>query len=578
MRWLLRSLLAMGALCALVLVCVTALLWVLGSEQGAAWIVGRLTQSTNGAINVGRVEGTLLGGMRLTNVAIRLARDEVDIPTLTFSWAVAASLSGDLVLDDVRAEAVQYRRLPPRGPARPPGSYRLDLPLAIAVRRATLASLTLNAANESLVFGETRAAAARFADSRLTLQDLVTESSGVQLTGDGEVRLGQAIYLDADIEWLQPALEQPLGGRLTLTGDLPVLRVHHEFAPPLAIVADGVLATTSPPRVDLTIEWRDFAVPGVSDVRSDSGRLVLSGTVDGYTFDGAGEVMALGNAGTFAINGSGQAGVLMVDTVTLDSARGRVTANGEVAFDVLELDLAVGIENLDPSWLVPDWPGRLTGTGRVTAALTPLTWSVDALDVSGELRGLPLAATGAVDFAADDLYRLSSVELTSGASRVTLDGTFGAASRQPLELSVGADIAALQVLWPALEGCARRGPRAFGLLGGASSQRSSRGARPRARRLLGRAHQRRRPRWARCGGAARPRCRSRTRSRAGRCRRADCARLSRAARERIESPSTGPASAGNRASPVPAVSPPSASGAARSSRSRSTRKRSAHGA
>ena len=577
MRWLLRSLLAMGALCALVLVFVTALLWVLGSEQGAAWIVGRLTQRTNGAINVGRVEGTLLGGIRLTNVAIRLARDEVDIPTLTFSWAVAASLSGDLVLDDVRAGAVQYRRLPPRGPARPPGSYRLDLPLAIAVRRATLASLTLNAANESLVFGETRAAAARFADSRLTLQDLVTESSGVQLTGDGEVRLGEAIYLGADIEWLQPALEQPLGGRLTLEGDLPVLRVHHEFAPPLAIVADGVLTTTSPPRVDLTIEWRDFAVPGVSDVRSDSGRLVLSGTVDGYTFDSAGEVMALGNAGTFAINGSGQAGVLMVDTVTLDSARGRVTANGEVAFDVLELDLAVGIENLDPSWLVQDWPGRLTGTGRVTAALTPLTWSVDALDVSGELRGLPLAATGAVDFAADELYRLSSVELTSGASRVTLDGAFGAAGEQPLELSVGADIAALQVLWPR------------------SKDRSSRTSSFRApgRRLEPAVEPRRetscsastRPSasasQAALGSMRRRRSTSQskpTRSRAGRCRRADCARRSKAARERIESPSRGTASAGIRASPVPAVSPPSAVGAARSRRSRSTRKRSAHGA
>ena len=103
MRWVLRSLLAIGALCALVLVCVTALLWVLGSEQGATWIVGRLTQRTNGAISVGRVEGTLLGGLRLSDVAVRLARDEVDIPTLELSWAVAASLAGDLVLDDVRA-------------------------------------------------------------------------------------------------------------------------------------------------------------------------------------------------------------------------------------------------------------------------------------------------------------------------------------------------------------------------------------------------------------------------------------------------------------------------------------------
>ena len=64
MRWVLRSLLAVAALCALALVGVVAALWVLGSEQGTAWIVERALARTNGAITIGRIEGTLLGRMR----------------------------------------------------------------------------------------------------------------------------------------------------------------------------------------------------------------------------------------------------------------------------------------------------------------------------------------------------------------------------------------------------------------------------------------------------------------------------------------------------------------------------------
>jgi translocation and assembly module TamB len=232
---------------------------------------------------------------------------------------------------------------------------------------------------------------------------------------------------------------------------LPLLHVHHEFAAPLAIVADGELTVASPPRVDLTIEWRDFQIPGVSDARSASGRLDLAGSVAAYTFDGEGSIAAFGNEGTFGLRGTGEAGLLDVEALTLDTLRGRLMAGGTVALDALELDVAVGVENFDLGWVAPQWPSRLTGNGRLIAELAPLSWSLESFTVDGELRGQPLRANGSVS-GADGRYGLTSVELASAESRLTVDGAFGLESSQPIALKVTADVAAIEPFWPQLKG------------------------------------------------------------------------------------------------------------------------------
>ncbi|HLF09996.1 MAG TPA: hypothetical protein VJA26_02185, partial [Gammaproteobacteria bacterium] len=272
MRWLLRSLLGVVALGALAILAVAVCVWVLASEQGTAWLIARLQARTAPALTIGRVNGSLLDGLILDDIRVRLARDELDIATMSVSWNALAAWSGVLELEDVRMGPVVYRRLPDTGGRARPTT--IDLPIEVRVRDAVAESLVLWAGEEMLVFGETTATA-RFSDGRLVLEQVATESSGVTLAGAGELSFGESVYLAAEIDWSQPSSEPRLAGRLTVSGDLPVLELHHELAAPFAVVADGELTVGSPPRVDLTLQWEDLAIPGVTGLISPSGRLAL---------------------------------------------------------------------------------------------------------------------------------------------------------------------------------------------------------------------------------------------------------------------------------------------------------------
>ena len=56
------------------------------ANRATAWIVGRVTERTNGAITIGQNQGHAARRPRARRRAIRLARDEIDIPTLALSW------------------------------------------------------------------------------------------------------------------------------------------------------------------------------------------------------------------------------------------------------------------------------------------------------------------------------------------------------------------------------------------------------------------------------------------------------------------------------------------------------------
>jgi translocation and assembly module TamB len=442
-------LLVLVALGALAIVAAVAIAWALGSEQGSAWLIERLEARASPAVSIGRVSGSLLGGLTLAQIEVRLPSDELDIATMSLSWNALAAWSGVLELQAVRIGPVAYRRLPATGAASEPAA--IDLPIEIRIREAIAESLTLSLGGETLAFGETTAAA-RFGGGRLLLERLTTETSGVALAAEGEVRLAESIGLDVRIDWSRPSLDLPQAGRLSLSGDLPVLTVHHELAPPYTVVADGELTVGSPLRADLTIEWRDLAPPGVSGVTSRRGRLVLAGAVEDFVFDGSADIHIADEDASVALRGTGRNTAVMLEAFLLESARGTFTATGDVAVDTREAILQIGARDFDPSWLLPDWPGRLTGSAGVRASLAPLAWEVDALDVIGELRGHPIAATGAIASPEPRRLRLDQVRVESGPSNVVLDGELGGAPDQVLKLRVAANIADLSVLQPDLGG------------------------------------------------------------------------------------------------------------------------------
>ncbi len=456
MRWLSRTLHALLALGTLLVVAAAAVLWLAGSEPGTRWLAARLSARASGVLALGRVDGTLLGGLDLTDVRVTLPRDRVEIAALHLEWDPAAALAGSLAFRAVRASPVSYTRL-----AEAPGAAGGEVPLVpfvVRVDDAVLAGLTIDTGGEVLELGESRGAARLFG-RRLTLSRLSSSTQGVALAGNGTITLGDSIGLAADVAWSGMLGDRTAAGRVMLEGEWPVLHVRHDLSAPVAVTAEGELTIAETPRFDLTLSWADLAVPDLPQLASPSGRMALVGTLDAYRFTGDGTLDLDGRAADFTTSGTGRRFALAVDALTLaarlaDGSAGALGGSGAVDLAARTADLDGRASDFDPAWLVPEWSGRLSGTAAVHARLDPQPEArFEGAKLEGELFGRPVKlASPAVRSLPPDHWELAGARLESGPNVVVLDGALDVGGALALEADV--TLADLRTLVPTVRGAA----------------------------------------------------------------------------------------------------------------------------
>lgn len=452
LRGVRRSLMALLALGTLAVAAAAALLWLLGSQGGTNLLLSRLRPRVEPALTIGRVTGSLLGGLVLEDVRLRLARDELDIARLDVEWDTVAALAGVVGFSSARVSLVEYRRLPATTTAR--RAATLDLPFEIRIADAVAEGLRMQNGDDVLELGRT-SFGARFADGLLELDDVTSEANGIALAGSGSVRLASPVQLRAALQWSGPIGGTDGAGQLRVDGDWPVLRVHHELDAPFKAVAEGELELGSVPRADLRLEWQELKLPGLERYPSPRGRLAVAGTIESYRFDGNGTLNLDGRFSGFEIAGTGEAGLLHVAQLVLTAqtwdgeALGEIRSSGDVTLDTRTAALAVAARDLDPRWLVDGWPGRLTGTAQLNAAVEPLEARFTDVDLAGELRGYPVALRGAVTRGAPRLWQFAPLRVESGTSVLVAEGSIDDRS---LALDVDADVAQLDAVVPGASG------------------------------------------------------------------------------------------------------------------------------
>ena len=121
-------------------------LWLLATETGTEWVMERLTARTSPALTVGRVSGTMLGGLVIEDVRLRLTRDQLDIGRLEARWNPAAALLGELAFSTARSSTVSYRRLPSTGAA--PGGPIPALPFTLRIDDAVAEGVRVEIGND----------------------------------------------------------------------------------------------------------------------------------------------------------------------------------------------------------------------------------------------------------------------------------------------------------------------------------------------------------------------------------------------------------------------------------------------
>jgi translocation and assembly module TamB len=206
--------------------------------------------------------------------------------------------------------------------------------------------------------------------------------------------------------------------------------------------------------VDVTLEWRQFAWPPVTDdtepmVASESGRIHLSGKIS----DWQAQVEAMVEtpqtpAAKIEAEAGGNRDSADISRLRIDAGEGGVLAlDGRVAWSpALSADLQLALDGFDPGVLVNQLPGRLDGRARIRLSRQE-GWQVGVglESLSGQLRGQPLQGSGRLAWAGD---RPENADLTLqlGDNRLALNNRDSAAWRFDLEA------VSLEQLWPTMAG------------------------------------------------------------------------------------------------------------------------------
>lgn len=452
MRWLNHTLAVLLVLGTILIVLAAGALFVLSSERGTQWFAARVLARTGPELTIGRVDGSLLGGFVLRDIRLRLTRDELDIGQLAAKWEPAAALLGEIAFRAVRTSAVAYRRLP-QPPGADEGGDVLSLPFMLRLEDAIVESLSIDVEGSVLDLGETRFTGTYFL-RHLTISRATSSTGPFELGANADLRFDKGIALATDIEWSGPVLGTDAAGHTTLNGDYPLLATHSELTAPFPAVEDGTLDFTDAMRFDIGLAWTGLVIPNVDHFVSPAGTGKLAGTIDAFRFETRGAIDVDGRVASVTGNGSGARGELVLENVVLGPVvdgvgAGTLRVSGTVSFARSEADLKLAAQDVNPRWIYPGLPGRVSGTGTLHTTFVPFGTRFGELALTGELRGYPVAIRGAAAVDGDNRWRLEALALESGPNRISVDGTL---SPDDLDVAVAARVDSLDLLLPGMRG------------------------------------------------------------------------------------------------------------------------------
>ncbi|HEX4963781.1 MAG TPA: translocation/assembly module TamB domain-containing protein [Thermoanaerobaculia bacterium] len=196
------------------------------------------------------------------------------------------------------------------------------------------------------------------------------------------------------------------------------------------LTAKGTIGTAKKELdLDVVADWRGFAYPlqGKPVVVSRQGDAKVKGTLNAYQVDLNADLAGPGiPPGRWKLSGRGDQEKMTLRSLQGDVLRGRLTAEGLVAWKPqVTWKVKVNGQNLDPGAFAPQYPGQLTFAATSDGSLkngNPYG-QVDVTDLSGNLRGNPVAGRVRLELAGDR-YGLPRLDLRSGSARLTASGSF----------------------------------------------------------------------------------------------------------------------------------------------------------
>ncbi|MCK0538184.1 translocation/assembly module TamB domain-containing protein [Alcanivorax quisquiliarum] len=388
----------------------------------------------------------------------------------------------------------------------------IRLPVEIAIPAGEVNGFTFTPAGGTPIrLDQILLAGSTSADHQLHLQQLLARQGDYHASLNGRLGLLGPFPLDAWLDWQAPlpaAAAEALGttesahGEARLQGDAATLRLRHRLRAPLALETEGQLAPFAAPlRFELANQWAPFTLhlppgsdgaateePGIEGTITENtgtesahtdgednagsegnedknpedsnpartlavagGTLAVAGSPDAYQLQlASGTQLPDLPALTFTLAAEGSTQGLQVQEATVQAGQATAQLRGEIEWaPLLRWDLALAVQEFDPSLILPELPGTLALRAQTQGQLreSKLALAVELKHLSGTLRGQPVGGSGSVALS-DTMALESDLQLRAGRNRVSLRG------RAAETLDIRLDIVAnqLSALWPGLRG------------------------------------------------------------------------------------------------------------------------------
>ncbi|KFL36060.1 translocation/assembly module TamB domain-containing protein [Arenimonas donghaensis] len=172
-----------------------------------------------------------------------------------------------------------------------------------------------------------------------------------------------------------------------------------------------------------------------------SGTLSVQGLPEAWTASLQATLRRDGEQAQLSASGEGDSTGVRLDDLRMQTPGGKLTGTGRVDWDpALAVKLDARLDQLDPGYLLPDYPGAISGDLRGDLRRSDTGWvgNLALADLRGRLRGRPVSGNATLAWQGESGQLSAQARL--GESRLAAEGRIGATlaldvSLQPLRLA-----------------------------------------------------------------------------------------------------------------------------------------------
>ncbi len=445
-----------AGLSALIILLITATLWVAVTESGSRWLLRTLISTTE-QVNIVTIKGTLINGLSLKQLHYQDANNfQVSVANLKLQWQALELIQGHLHINALQLTGVNIKGRP-TSPKDSTGNNKIShIPVIISIDQLAIRQLNWNN-GDSKTHIQQLAVSAILKKQTLTVSRLELSMPQLQINAHSVVHLQTDWPLSATLNWRYIFdNDAKITGRMNLSGNIDKLILSNEMEGVVKASQSGIIRLSSKqqPEFDLKGNWQQLQWPLISakQIRSNHGEFTVQGTIQHYQAKLNAKVAIADHPGiAFIFFGNGNQNTFNIAQLLIKSSPGQIKLHGQISWaKMLAYNLIVNAQQLRPLDFGVNIPGRLNlevhSKGNIIA--NQINADVDIKKLTGEIYNQPVNVKGRFMWA-DQQLNIRHINVSAAGNQLQANGWL---NKQQVDLDVNITAPHLSSAWPTLNG------------------------------------------------------------------------------------------------------------------------------